>query len=191
MRILKEELEKVDRVKIFIGDLKRRIENESGIILFGAGMGGQRFWNWLSSDVNNGIDKVKCFVDNNKLKWGEIFPYYGVEVVSPDRFMKEYAGELICITCGEGDVITEQILETGRVPRERIIIPDTSAIDISGKDYEYIWSNIESFESVFNVLADDKSKNVFRDILNYKIMHDITLIEKTMTITKCNILTRS
>lgn len=89
--------------------------------------------------------------------------------------MKVWQGELVLISCGEGDVIKDQLSVHG-IPERLILIPDIACIDKSAKDFDFIWDNIEVFNGIYEQLADEKSKKVFSNVLNYKICHDSQLI---------------
>lgn len=130
---------------------------------------------FIKDNVPEVLSSIKYIFDNNPKKWNTEF--IGIPVVKPTESLLADI-ELIAITCGEGDVIEEQLREIGLPSAVKVVIPDISAIDREGKDYNCIWNHIDELEVVYNMLSDDKSKKVFANILNFKISHDTGLIEQ-------------
>ena len=98
-----------DGVIKYMTSLVGKLDKEKTMVLFGAGTGGLRFWDWAKSNLAGGTSRIRAFIDNNPRKWATVFPENGVSVVKPDDFLKHYNDELVVITCGEGDVIAEQL----------------------------------------------------------------------------------
>ena len=102
-----------------ISNLKRLLKDED-CILFGAGAGGESVYSFICDNIESGRDKIKCFVDNNPLKWGTYF--MGKPVLSVDDKFSIYKGEVVIIICGEGDEIISQ-LEKYDISCDRITFP--------------------------------------------------------------------
>lgn len=140
-------------------------------VLFGAGAGGEKVYSFICKNIESGNDRIKCFVDNNPLKHGTYF--MGKRVLAVDEAFHSYNGEAVIISCGEGDEIIAQLCEYG-VPNDKIYIPDIAVI--KENDVEFIAENMGYFISLYDCLADEKSKKVLGAILNYKFTHDISHI---------------
>lgn len=149
------------------------IKNNEEYVLFGAGSGGIKVYEFIEKHIPNGTDRIKCFIDNNPLKRNTYIN--GKIVLCPNDFFTSYNGELIIISCGEGDEIKKQLSQYS-IPDSRIYIPDVAAI--KENDAEYIWGNMCLLNMVYNELCDEKSRKVFCNILNYKITHEMQLIEE-------------
>lgn len=142
------------------------------IVLFGAGSGGSKVYDFLAENVENGIGRILCFADNNPMKWGT--KMRGIDVLKPSNAFAIYQDALIVISCGEGDEIIKQLNDRFGISEDRIYIPD---IGVLGKnDKEYITGHIELLSLVYDRLCDEKSKAVFKSILEYKLTHDMSLI---------------
>lgn len=135
--------------------------------------GGVSTLEFLKKHLNDNDYFVRCFADNNPLKQGTFLS--GIPVMSCQEAFRDYQGELVLISCGEGDEIIQQ-LKTFDVREDRIFIPDVSVIGES--DAEYIKKHIPDFALLFDELSDEKSKDVLMAVLNYKIAHDIRYIKE-------------
>lgn len=83
--MLSSYLEKGTRsIKDIVMDNISRLLNNNNCVLFGAGAGGASVYAFICENIESGDEKVKCFVDNNPLKWGTCF--MGKQVVSADVF---------------------------------------------------------------------------------------------------------
>lgn len=158
----------------YLEELIATFNNESELILFGAGLGGMKTYNFIENKIVGGKKKVKYFLDNNSTKWNTEF--MSSIVYAPAKLIEDYNNQLIIISCGEGDVIKKQLIEMG-IKEERIIIPDIGVVELSEHESEYIWKNVNELSAVYEMLEDDKSKKVFENILNYRVSHDISLIK--------------
>lgn len=85
--------------------LKKSFEEKC--ILFGAGIGGTSVYSFICNNIEFGEQKIKCFVDNNPLKYNTYI--CNKEVIPPEEIFKQYKGEAVVISCGEGDEIKEQL----------------------------------------------------------------------------------
>lgn len=144
---------------------------DESCILFGAGIGGSNVFSFICDNIEDGNKKIKCFIDNNSLKYNT--DMCGKKVISPKAMREQYKGEVVIISCGEGDVIKEQLISYD-IPLEKIYIPDIAMI--KENDPEFIWKHLDYFNNFYEELADEKSRNVLIGILNYKLSHDIGYI---------------
>ena len=159
--ILKEDLS-----KRYFDSVVRKLAATSSIILFGAGQGGVRTYEFLRKhDLHL---RVAYFLDNNLRKQG--CKMLNADIISIESFkrlnLKDY---LIVVSCGEGDEIKKQCIENG-IPEEKILLPDVTLLNFDGteSDYEFIWRNIENFDILYRFLNDDWSRQTLINILNYK-----------------------
>lgn len=54
----------------------------------------------------------------------------------------------------------------------KVVVCDLTTIDFKESSFDYIWDNIEKFEEAYGLLADEKSKDIFGSMLNYRITRD-------------------
>lgn len=149
----------------------REVLKDGKIMMFGAGMGGVNTCLFLDEHIGDSKYLVSCFIDNNPLKKGTFV--HGIKVLSAEEALKDYHGEKIAITCGEGDEILKQIEPYG-VNRDDVYIPDISVVHED--DISFIKNHIQQFSMFYDSLADEKSKDVMAAILNYKLTHDMRLV---------------
>ncbi len=173
--MLRDKLLKSNGIDEYFQNLREIFESADSIALFGAGVGGVNTLRWIDESIPGAKKRIKTILDNNPMKWDTELE--GIVIRKPT--METLQGiDLLAITCGEGDVILDQLERLGLSSKTQTIIPDISAIDRSGKDFDYIWNNINAFEAVYSLLSDDKSKRVFENILNFKIRHDPELLDE-------------
>lgn len=67
--------------------------------------------------------------------------------------------------------------------RHIVLAPDVPVIDFDGEvfDFEYIEKNEDKLAEVYSMLYDEKSKQVFSDIINYKISGKIEYLDNCTT----------
>ncbi len=65
--------------------------------------------------------------------------------------------------------------------RNIVIVPDTDVVGVGAFTKKTLAGNIESIEKVYSLLADDKSKQVYVDVLKYKITGDISFLRECCT----------
>lgn len=146
---------------------------DQNCILFGAGAGGEKVCSFIRENIESGNDKIECFVDNNPLKWETDF--MGKTVFSAEEKFTSYQGQAVIISCGEGDEIIAQLGKYG-VPNEKIYIPDIAVLQEN--DIDFIHENLDCFEWLYDHLEDQKSREVLIGILNYKLTHEISQIQR-------------
>lgn len=173
--MLKDYLQRKNGMNQYFENLKEDFLKYDAIVLFGAGMGGLAVMEWLKENAPTAYGHVHYMLDNNPKKWDT--ELLGVPVVKPDEGTLQGI-ELLAITCGEGDVISEQLISLGLPKKTKVIIPDISVIDKDGGDFSYIWNHISEYEQLYAMLGDEKSKQVLRNLLNFKISHNMALIEE-------------
>lgn len=110
---------------------------------------------------------VKCFADNNPLKWNTKLE--GKDVFSCETSFAGYKDELVLISCGEGDEISHQLMGYS-IPIENIYVPDINTIRPT--DPQYISDHIKSLSFLYSMLCDEKSRDVLVGLLNYRMRHD-------------------
>lgn len=146
--------------------LLNKIRNASSIVIWGTGVAaGVVYDNLRKMKIN-----ISSFSDNDKKKWNTIFK--GLKVVSPEEITKD---SLIIICANFKYKIHQQLNE------------------ICGSNYTYIdpayfysesneivrkkiIQNFEKINQVYDFLADEHSKYVFRNILLHRAVYDIQRI---------------
>lgn len=129
------------------------------IILFGAAEYGKIIGDYL---MKNGIYPIG-YCDNNISKIGTI--WNGLEVIDPKEIDKTY---YVVITCNAYKEIENQVKELGC---KNIMYFNVNWIRFPKGKREFILNNLEMFEQTYYMLQDEKSKQTFINLLNYKMTY--------------------
>lgn len=164
---LKNQLEWIDGTWKYKKELLDKVRQYEEIIIFGAGIGGGQTYELLQ---RYGYEKkVKAFSDNNKNKIGK--NYLGKMVISPTE-IKEGSNMLVLVSSTAFDLIVKQLVETG-IDKNNIYYFQPAGVSLDQEsDLMFIRKNLDKFEDVYGQLADDKSKKIYRCLLNYRISKD-------------------
>ncbi len=155
-------------------DLINKTKNYNDIVIFGAGIGGMETYNFLKEC---GYDfKIKAFSDNNEKKIGTL--YCGLQVISPQIISEEYQKALILVSSTAFDVISAQLIRQG-IEKEDVYYFQPAGISLSNmSDVSFVKEHLEELESVYNMLADDKSKRIYVGMLNYRMSKKQIYLQK-------------
>ncbi len=137
------------------------LSDKKNIVLFGAAEYGKIICNYL---LNNSIQPM-CYSDNSTEKIGGT--WNGLGIISPDRIQKDY---FVVITCNAFREITNQLKEYG-LEEDHIFFFDVKWLTHPNGKGKFILEHLEDFENVYHYLADEKSKQVFLNLLNYKLTY--------------------
>lgn len=88
------------------------VSESNGVVIFGAGVGGQDLYNLL---VENSMqDKVVAFSDNNELKFGSTYMRDDLYIIPPKQ-LRNYVGNdcIFIIASSAYDIIMRQLVDYG------------------------------------------------------------------------------
>ncbi len=137
------------------------LSRKDNIILFGAAEYGKIICDYLRS---KGIQPL-CYSDNSSEKIGKI--WNGLSVISPDEIKKKH---FVVITCNAFREVTNQLVNAG-IPEDHIFFFNVNWLKYPNGKRDFIMKHIGELEKVYDDLADEKSKNVFLSLLNYKLTY--------------------
>lgn len=164
---LNELLETEDGTKEMIRQCLNVGKKSEKIIIFGAGVGAGILLNLLKK--NNLGDKVVAFSDNNHLKFNKTYMSEKLYVTPPAELMERYGENCTLIIASSAfDLIKKQLISY-RYSEENIYLFNFAFMDLENTDKEFIWSHIDDFKRAYARMQDEKSRQIFVDILNYKI----------------------
>ncbi len=162
---LEDLLEWIDGTEKYEKDLLKKTDTYNEIIIFGAGIGGKKTLEILKK--HNEGEKVKAFCDNNECKIGN--SYLGLPVISAGKMEEKFCHGLVLISSTAYDIIREQLLKLGHKEADMYFF-QPAGISLDGNcDMTFIRTNIKKYDEVYHQLNDDKSKQIYRCILNYRI----------------------
>lgn len=146
------------------------LKNEHrAIFLYGMGNGAEKINAYLKA---NGIE-IKGVVASDGFVRDQEF--LGFRVCSISDASKIH-GELCLVLCfgleGEKSHFLADLAK-----KHRIVSPNLPVFGEGQCDKNFITENLEKFESVYSILEDDESKEIFLSLLKYNITGDITYLD--------------
>ena len=156
-----------DGVSEYFDKMKKTISLYKRVYLFGAARGGAKAVRYFKEwGIEDNIIKV---VDNDESKWGEDF--YGKQIISVpelNNYMKEEKESVVVIASGSAHIIKDQLMSLG-IPEKRLIIFTITMLNLNPTPYEYFSNQKEQIKKDIDMVYDQKSKDVFISLLNYKM----------------------
>lgn len=144
-------------------ELWKYLKNSSKpIVLYGMGNGADKIINVLNSyDISfSGVFASDGFVRNKE--------FHGHKISSYD-LLKQKFGDMIVLLCF-GSSRDEVIENIKRISQEQeLYAPEVPVIGGGLFTEEYLNSNLDALNEVYNSLADEKSRETFEDIINFKL----------------------
>lgn len=144
------------------------INEELPIFLYGMGNGAEKIYRYLTS---YGV-KIKGVVASDGFVRGQNF--LGFDVCSISQACEQY-GKLCLVLCFglEGEK-SHFLKELGQ--KHKLVSPNLPVFGDGACNKEFISENIEKFQRVYDILEDEPSKELFKDLLKYNITGDISYI---------------
>lgn len=171
METFKELLCNPDNISDYAKEKLELIKEQKYIVLFGAGLSGITILNYLRE---NGVEPT-AFCDNNPAK--ENCNLNGLKVINISKLKESYKDAYIIISCDAYREVMSQLLDE-KFCKEKICYFDPNWIRQPEGEKDYILNHIYDFEESYYLLEDEKSKDVFVALLNYRMTHDLKYIEK-------------
>lgn len=137
------------------------LSDQDEIVLFGAAEYGKIICDFL---LDHNIHPL-CYSDNSIEKIGSI--WNGLNIISPDEIKKD---QFVVITCNAFREITNQLSGYG-LQEDQIFYFDVKWLTHPAGKGKFILDHIDDFENVYHYLADEKSRHVFLNLLNYKLTY--------------------
>lgn len=156
-----------DGIAIWLDNKKRVIENHKSIFLFGSARGGEKVFDYCRAW---GLQqKIVYVADNDLMKQGKDF--HGVKIISADELKKifpSYDDAVIIVASGSAHIIKKQLLSMG-FPENRIDIFSISVFQTNPTPFQFFSKRKDDIHRVYDILEDERSKDVFIGLLNYKM----------------------
>ncbi|MBR5780215.1 MAG: FkbM family methyltransferase [Clostridia bacterium] len=159
--------ETVEALPSLIDTLKNE---ERKIFLYGMGNGAEKIYAYL---ICHGIE-IDGVVASDGFVRGQDF--LGFKVISITEASERY-GSLCLILCFGLEGEKSHFL-TDLANNHRILSPNLPVFGDGACDKDFILENAESFERVYEMLADGESKEIFLNILKYNVTGEIAFLEK-------------
>jgi FkbM family methyltransferase len=156
-------------------DLLKKLKTDGNkVVIYGASDAGKNYVNVL------GLYEIPilCFIDDDLKKQNSKF--CGITVCSMETFIRKWGNgeEVILVASYSPSVIINKLREKFSIYYERVKWSDFYLWENELNYFLYYQKNINLLNRVLDLLCDEKSKSVFRNLLNYKISRNRLLIEE-------------
>ncbi len=158
----------IDKVLELESVIERLKKEKRPIFLYGMGNGAEKIYAYLSGF---GV-KIKGVVASDGFVRGQDF--LGFRVGSISSAEAEY-GELCLVLCfgleGEKSRFLQELSK-----KHHIISPNLPVFGEGACDKDFILQNKEEFQKVYDLMADEDSKEMFLSLLKYNVSGDISYL---------------
>lgn len=148
----------------------KRMSKATAIAIWGTGIAGKLVGEFCLKNKMNLI----CFIDSYKERTGRIF--CGRPVLHKDEFYAKYQDVLVVIACNVQYGIDKQLRE--RQYTNFFCIEPMFTIRNFHSYKDAVWNNRDKVEQVYQLLADSKSKLVFKNIIKHRLICDLKLVQE-------------
>ena len=162
----------------YYSKLLERLRKAETVYLFGGGFNCYRALDWIATkDSDNEIsNKIRYVYDNNQTKWGNKIDKYDIK--APNIIEEEKKeNDLYLITCGGGHQIIDQLAKYG-INNEQISIFTISHSESFEQFPQFLRDHLKEFEAVYSMLADEKSKRVYVNLINFRLTANFDLVQQ-------------
>ena len=149
-------------------DEKRRI------FLYGMGNGAEKIYAYLTS---KGIE-ISGVVASDGFVRGQDF--LGFKVISITEASECYCSLCLVLCFGLEGEKSHFLKDLAK--NHRILSPNLPVFGEGVCDKDFILQNAESFERVYEMLADDESKEIFLNLIKYNVTGELCYLEKGKTL---------
>ncbi len=133
--------------------------------------------------MGNGADKILAVCERYGIEIADFFAsegfvrghsFHGKTVLSYSKVKEKYGAENIIVLISFGSSLPDVLALFRRVSSEcETYAPDVPVCDGELFNYEFFAKNKEKIIAVYSLLADDTSKNIYENVINYKLSGDI------------------
>ncbi len=138
------------------------------IFLYGMGNGAEKIYAYLRENNIN----IKGVVASDGFVRGQEF--LGYKVISISEAERQY-GKLCLVLCfgleGEKTRFLPKLAE-----RHKLYSPNLPVFKEGVCDFDFISENIEKFQRLYDILADEESKEIFLSLIKYNITGDFSYL---------------
>lgn len=140
--------------------------------------------------MGNGADKIISVLNRYDIKISGVFAsdgfvrqkvFHGFNVTDY-KTAKQTFGDMIVLVCF-GSALPDVIANIKRISTEQeLYAPDVPVYGDTLFNIEYVFANRERLQNVYNLLADDQSKKVFKNAVMYKLTGKIDYLFDCQTL---------
>ena len=139
--------------------------------------------------MGNGADKIFDLCERHNIRITDIYAsdefvrghsFHGIRVKKYSEICELYGDFVILLAFA---VFRDDLMERiDRMAHEHtLLVPDVPLFGSTVFDYDFFEANLDSVNKAYSLLADEKSKQVFADIINAKLTGDYFLLRRCET----------
>ncbi len=139
--------------------------------------------------MGNGADKIFDLCQKNNIKISDIYAsdefvrghsFHDIKVKTYSEICSLYDDFVILLAFA---VFRDDLMQKidSMAHKNKLYVPDVPLFGKSVFDYDFFEANYDSIETAYNLFADEKSKEVFVDIINAKLTGSYELLRKCET----------
>ncbi|MFT8318828.1 MAG: FkbM family methyltransferase [Sporolactobacillus sp.] len=161
-----------DDEKGYLYSCVKKAKSLESIVIFGLGRGGRNVFQLLTEHE---IINIEAFCDNNQVKQEQ--RYEDIPIYSPQISVNNFPEATFIISCVDDVSARQQLLDLG-VSLNRILVFDLTWYSPQIDNSSFIRQHISEFDHVFQWLDEDLSRDVYVNLLNYKLTRDTNYLKK-------------
>ncbi|MBE6596974.1 MAG: FkbM family methyltransferase [Ruminococcaceae bacterium] len=151
-------------------------ESEKKIVMYGMGNGADKI---LAVCEAKGIEVADFFASDGFVR-GHLF--HGKRVLSYSEAKERYGAENMIVLLSFASSLDDVIENILRIASEcELYAPDVPVFGNTLFSMEFYNKNAEKFNNVYEMLEDNESKNIFENVVNYKLTGRIDFLEETLS----------
>ena len=139
--------------------------------------------------MGNGADKIFDVCKNKGIEIKDIFAsdefvrghsFRGIRVKTYGEICELYEDFVILLAFA---VFKDDLMDKieNMASEHTLLVPDVPLFGGGLFDYEFLTANIDNIEKAYNLFADEKSKEVFADIINFRLTGDPKILRRCET----------
>ncbi len=149
-------------------------DSDKKIVMYGMGNGADKI---LSICAERGIEVSDFFASDGFVR-GHSF--HGKLVLSYSEVKEKYGAENIIVLLSFASSLPDVLANIYRIAEEcELYAPDVPVCGTSLFDGRFYKENRDRIEAVEGLLADEKSREVYRSVIDYKLSGDVRLLRET------------
>ena len=139
--------------------------------------------------MGNGADKIFDVCENKRIEIKDIFAsdefvrghsFRGIRVKTYSEICELYDDFVILLAFA---VFKDELMDKieSIAAEHTLLVPDVPLFGSGLFDYDFLTANMDNIEKAYNLFADEKSKEVFADIINFRLTGDPKILRRCET----------
>ena len=150
------------------------LESDKKIVMYGMGNGADKI---LSICDSMGIEVSDFFASDGFVR-GHLF--HGKRVISYSEAKEKYGAENMIVLLSFASSLPEVLANIYRIAEEcELYAPDVPVCGTNLFDSKFYAENEDKINAVEALLADERSKEIYRSVIDYKLSGDVRLLTET------------